>query len=196
MPLGPAPPFEVVTLVVENRTDNGLLRFDADEVLLDGAEIETAGRPSRALSIPAIDVQLRAGETRTFRVPANRNTLEVAGAAGRAGGTIAPFEVGSGTYALTESGLVRSFEPTPELVAAVEEVTPLYRTFYPATTDARSFLAAGIPALNLASDLPGHALPRHMHSQADNRSLVSLEALDDHVRVLTEVARRLDAARP
>jgi hypothetical protein len=108
MPLGPAPPFEVITLVVENRTDNGRLRLDADEVLLDGAELETGGRPSRVLSLPAMDLQLRAGETRTLRVPATRHTLEVAGAAGREGGTIVPFEVGSGSYALTETGLVRT----------------------------------------------------------------------------------------
>ena len=91
-----------------------------------------------------------------------------------------------------ESGVVRSFSPDPELVAAVDRVSPLYRTFYPATTDARSFLAAGIPALNLASDLPGHALPRHMHSTADARGLVDLSALDETVRVLIEVARHLD----
>lgn len=95
-----------------------------------------------------------------------------------------------------ESGIVRRFDPDPELVATVEQVTPLYRTFYPATTDARSFLEAGIPALNLASDLPDHALPRHMHSTADRRELVSTEALDDTVRVLLEVARRLDTGSP
>ena len=92
-----------------------------------------------------------------------------------------------------ESGVVRSFKPDPELVAVVEQVTPLYRTFYPATTDARVFLAAGVPALNLASDLPEHALPRHLHSTADQRGLVSEAALDETVRVLAEVAKRLDA---
>ncbi|MBK7857584.1 MAG: M20/M25/M40 family metallo-hydrolase [Archangiaceae bacterium] len=95
----------------------------------------------------------------------------------------------------SESGLVRSFAPDPSLVAAVEKVTPLYRPFYPATTDARAFLEAGIPALNLTSERPGHALPRGMHSKADAPQTVSLEGLDHTLAVLHQVARALDAER-
>ncbi len=95
-----------------------------------------------------------------------------------------------------EGGMLKSYPPDEKLVAVVEQVAPLYRAWYPGTTDARSFLQAGIPAMNLASDLPDHALPRHLHSTADTRALVNFEALDDTVRVLTEVARRLDTAAP
>jgi len=95
-----------------------------------------------------------------------------------------------------EGGTLKSYAPDEQLVAAIDAVAPLYRAWYPGTTDARSFLAAGIPAVNLGSELPGHALPRNLHSSADNRSLVDLAALDETVRVLTEVARRLDTAPP
>ncbi|MBL8954767.1 MAG: M28 family peptidase [Myxococcaceae bacterium] len=95
-----------------------------------------------------------------------------------------------------EGGMLKSYSPDAKLVAAVDAVSPLYRAWYPGTTDARSFLKAGIPAMNLASELPGHALPRSLHSVADNRALVNFAALDEAVRVLTEVGRRLDRAAP
>jgi hypothetical protein len=92
----------------------------------------------------------------------------------------------------SESGVLRSFPPDPALVATVEQVTPLHHAWYPATTDARAFLEAGVGAVNLSSELPGHPLPRGMHSRADTRERVDLKALDWTVQVLVAVARELD----
>lgn len=95
----------------------------------------------------------------------------------------------------SESGVVRSFPPDPALAAAIEQVTPLFRAWYPATTDARAFLEAGIPALNLASVPSDHSLTRGLHSRFDTRGRVSNEALDATLSTLLEVARRLDTGR-
>lgn len=98
-----------------------------------------------------------------------------------------------------ESGVTRSFAPDPDLLALInaaheqQEGVPLHRTFYPATTDARSFLEAGIPALNLGSDLEGHAIPRHMHSQRDDASRLSPDALASTLTLLTNVAHAIDS---
>ena len=61
----------------------------------------------------------------------------------------------------SEKFSLRSFPPDPALLALLDGVhhqqrqKPLYVTWYGAATDARSFLAHGIPAMTLASDLPG-----------------------------------------
>jgi hypothetical protein len=96
----------------------------------------------------------------------------------------------------SESGLVRSFDPDPGLVAAVDAVSPVHRAWYPGTTDARAFLEAGIPALNLSSNRPDYPLPRGMHSRADALARVDLAALDSTLDTLTEVAHRLDTGSP
>jgi len=99
-----------------------------------------------------------------------------------------------------ETFTLRSFKPAADLLAPLDAVhneqrgTPLYRTWYGAATDARSFLAHGIPALTLVGDLPEHALARGMHSAADNLSRVDLAALDANLLFLEAAVRRIDSA--
>lgn len=92
----------------------------------------------------------------------------------------------------------RTYPPAPELVAAVDAVhreqrgLPLWTTWYPAATDARSFLAHGVPAMTLLNALPGHALPRGMHSTDDSRARIVPGALDAALDLLDATVRRLD----
>jgi Zn-dependent M28 family amino/carboxypeptidase len=94
---------------------------------------------------------------------------------------------------------LRSFAPDPRLVALLDAVhrtrrdKPLHVTWYGAATDARSFLAAGIPSATLISDLPGHPLARHLHSAWDDRSRLDLNALDSAEQYLLAVLRAADA---
>ncbi|MBS1149013.1 MAG: putative aminopeptidase [Myxococcaceae bacterium] len=98
----------------------------------------------------------------------------------------------------SESALLVSYPPDAALLEAVSAAhlerrgKPVHRTFYSAVTDARAFLEAGIPAVTLASDLPGHAIQRRLHSAEDRRALIDPAALDETVGLLLAVARRLD----
>lgn len=99
-----------------------------------------------------------------------------------------------------ETFVTESYPPDPYLVRTIDAVhreqlgLPLWTTWYPAATDARSFLAHGIPAMTLLNALPGHALPRGMHSAADNRDRVELGALDAALDLLEGTVRRIDAS--
>ncbi len=99
-----------------------------------------------------------------------------------------------------ETFSLRSYPPDPALVRTLDQIhqqqrgTPLHITWYGAATDARSFLAHGIPAATLSSDLPEHALPRHLHSAADNTSRLTSTALDAALDYLTATARHIDTA--
>ncbi len=92
-----------------------------------------------------------------------------------------------------------SYPPGQRLVALLDAVhreergRPLYVTFYPAATDARSFLARGVPAATLLSDPADHALMRHLHSARDERSRIDPGALDATRDYLLAVARAADA---
>lgn len=93
---------------------------------------------------------------------------------------------------------LRGFPPDPALVELLDAVhrqqyqAPLHVTWYGAATDARSFLAHGVPAATLSSDLPEHALARGMHSAADSPDRVDLAALDATLAYLEAVARAAD----
>jgi len=60
-----------------------------------------------------------------------------------------------------------------------------------AVTDARSFLARGIPAVTLIGP-SGGALPRQLHSEHDSRDRLSLPALARAVDMLEAVVARVD----
>lgn len=98
-----------------------------------------------------------------------------------------------------ETFTTRSYPPAPHLVATIDAVhreqleKPLWTTWYPAATDARSFLARGVPAMTLLNALPGHALPRRMHSPDDTRARIVPGALDAALDLLEGTVRRLDA---
>jgi hypothetical protein len=98
----------------------------------------------------------------------------------------------------SEKFSLRSFPPDPALLALLDGVhhqqrqKPLHVTWYGAATDARSFLAHGIPAMTLASDLPEHALPRGMHAAPDSPDRIDPEALDSALAYLEAVVRAAD----
>jgi Zn-dependent M28 family amino/carboxypeptidase len=97
-----------------------------------------------------------------------------------------------------EAYTLRSYPADPTLVGMLDAVhrqqrdKPIYVTPFGAGTDARSFLAHGIPAATLASDLPGHAYPRGLHSAADDRSRIDVAALDATLGYLEAVVRLAD----
>lgn len=91
------------------------------------------------------------------------------------------------------------FHPDPRLVLLLDELhrqrrgRPLYLMPDPVVTDARSFLAHGVPSATLASDLEGHAPIRGMHSAGDHRGRVSLPALEATLDLLRTALREADA---
>ncbi len=98
-----------------------------------------------------------------------------------------------------EAFTLRTFEPAPEVVALLDRVVlertgePLALTPYPGGTDARSFLAHGVPAATLVS-LPEDGLfTRDLHSAGDDRSRVDEGALDDALSFLHAVVGAADA---
>jgi hypothetical protein len=90
----------------------------------------------------------------------------------------------------------------PGVVALLDRVhrnrrgRPLERTWYAGSTDARSFLAHGIPAATLLSRVPRELFPRHLHSAGDTRARIAGGALDATLEYLEAVARAADGARP
>ncbi len=152
-------------------TEVELVFFSGEEIGLEGSRVYARERFGRGADLPTFDLNLDGvGEASAM------------------------------AYFKSESVLLRSFPDDLWLVAQVDEVqrarlgVPLHRTFYSAAADARSFLEVGVPAVTLFSDLPGHAIPRHMHSTRDARSRVELQALEDDSAILLEVARRVDGA--
>jgi hypothetical protein len=98
-----------------------------------------------------------------------------------------------------ESFSLRRFAPDRQLLSVVDAVhqrqrsKPIYVSWYSASTDARSFLSHGIPALTIFSDPPGHPLPRKLHTAADTRARVDNAALDAALSLLEETVRNVDA---
>ncbi|HEY8157044.1 MAG TPA: M20/M25/M40 family metallo-hydrolase [Myxococcota bacterium] len=97
---------------------------------------------------------------------------------------------------------LRSFAPDEGLVALLDERhrmlfgRPLARTPFGGATDARSFLAHGIPAATLVSFEPGRGLTRGLHSSLDARSRLDEAALDASVAFLLDLVAALDARNP
>jgi len=94
---------------------------------------------------------------------------------------------------------LRSFEPDARLVALLDERhrmlfgRPLERTGFGGATDARSFLAHGIPAATLVSREPGGGLTRGLHSALDSRTRLDEAALDASVAFLLDLVSAVDA---
>jgi len=97
-----------------------------------------------------------------------------------------------------ERSALRTRRPDPGLVARLDAVhraalgAPLATTFYAGATDARSFLARGIPAATLVTHEPGTRVTRHLHSAADSRSRLDEAALDASLAYLAALVRDLD----
>jgi acetylornithine deacetylase/succinyl-diaminopimelate desuccinylase-like protein len=98
-----------------------------------------------------------------------------------------------------ERFLLRSFEPAPGIVRLLDAVhaerfgSRLLAGPAGGSTDARSFLAHGVPAATLFSFEPGGRVPRHLHSSRDERSRLDPSALDATLGYLHSVAVAADA---
>jgi hypothetical protein len=98
----------------------------------------------------------------------------------------------------SEHFALRRFAPDPALVerlAAVHRATlgrDLAVTRLGGVTDARSFLAHGIPAATVISREAGVFFPRGLHSAADDRSRVDTAALESSLAFLLALARDVD----
>jgi Zn-dependent M28 family amino/carboxypeptidase len=94
---------------------------------------------------------------------------------------------------------LRSFSPDARLVALLDAVhrerfgKPLLALPAGGATDARSFLARGVPAATLVTREPGQLLPRGLHSAHDDRSRIDEAALEASLAYLIDVVRRADA---
>jgi acetylornithine deacetylase/succinyl-diaminopimelate desuccinylase-like protein len=95
----------------------------------------------------------------------------------------------------------RTFAPDPGLVGLLDRVhrerlgEPLGRLPVGGATDARSFLAHGIPAATLVSLEPGSPVMRGLHSFRDDRARLDEAALDVSLDYLEAVARAVDEPR-
>jgi acetylornithine deacetylase/succinyl-diaminopimelate desuccinylase-like protein len=96
---------------------------------------------------------------------------------------------------------LRSYPPDPRLVERLDDRhralfgKPLEPTPFAGSTDARSFLAHGIPAATLVSRGPEGRLARGLHSAADKRARLEPAALESSVAFLLDFVSSLDAAR-
>jgi acetylornithine deacetylase/succinyl-diaminopimelate desuccinylase-like protein len=98
-----------------------------------------------------------------------------------------------------ERFLLRSFAPGADLVARLDGVhrerfgRPLGALPFGGATDARSFLARGVPAATLMTLEAGTPFLRDLHSAGDSRERVDPAALDASLDYLLAVARAVDA---
>jgi acetylornithine deacetylase/succinyl-diaminopimelate desuccinylase-like protein len=94
---------------------------------------------------------------------------------------------------------LRSLAPDARLVALLDEVhrerfgKPLAVLRGGGATDARSFLAHGVPAATLVASEPGQIFPRGLHSARDDRSRLDEAALEASLSYLLDVVSRADA---
>jgi acetylornithine deacetylase/succinyl-diaminopimelate desuccinylase-like protein len=97
-----------------------------------------------------------------------------------------------------ESFVTRAFDPDPRIVARLEEAylavrgKPLGRTPVGGGTDARSFLAHGIPAATLSTQSSDRFFVRHLHSAHDTRERLDPAALGETLRIVLAFARGVD----
>ena len=101
-----------------------------------------------------------------------------------------------------ERFLLRALSPDPGLVALLDAVhrqrfgEPLVVATSGGATDARSFLAHGIPAATLFSLESGSSALRGLHSSRDARSRLDEAALEASVGYLAALARAADGSLP
>ena len=150
-----------------------LARTEVELLFLSGEEVATQGARAYAPRVAAAEV------------PAAVVNLELIGAAPDLG------------YVAEEHFVFGSHDASPRLVALADETQrerrgfPLER-FGGAVTDSREFLAAGIPAVTLASHRIGQGTPSGLHSAADGIERIDRAALDTQLDLLEDLARRID----
>lgn len=97
---------------------------------------------------------------------------------------------------------LRSFPPDADLVALLDAAhreqfaKPLEVAASGGATDARSFLARGIPAATLITLAAGRRSTRGLHSWRDDRSRLDLNALEASLAYLESAVRAIDSAAP
>ncbi|MEE8624887.1 MAG: M20/M25/M40 family metallo-hydrolase [Acidiferrobacterales bacterium] len=102
-------------------------------------------------------------------------------------------------YGAKEGFVISHYPPSDVLVDLLNKTArelgdePLLAMPYPmgTMTDARSFLAQGIPSLTLGSTTDGR-WPSHLHSAHDSRDRVSIPALEHSLELLKAVVARVD----
>ncbi len=154
------------------RTDVEVLLLSAEEVGVQGSWAYAAQRFAAPLDLP------------TFVV-----NLEGIGASARL------------QVLARERFTLRSFEPDARVTELLGDRyhmlfgRPLERTAFGGATDARSFLAHGIPAATLVSREPGGGLTRGLHSARDTRARLDETALESSVAFLLDLVSAADARK-
>ena len=99
----------------------------------------------------------------------------------------------------SERFTLRSYPPDAQIVELLDGVhqarfgTPLERAPVGGATDARSFLAHGIPAATLYTAEEGSLFSRGLHSASDSRDRIDEAALAASLAYLLDVAQAADA---
>jgi acetylornithine deacetylase/succinyl-diaminopimelate desuccinylase-like protein len=97
---------------------------------------------------------------------------------------------------------LRSFPPDADLVGLLDAVhreqfaKPLEVTAHGGATDARSFLARGIPAATLITRAAGPRFTRGLHSWRDDRSRLDQRSLEASLAYLESAVRAIDRGGP
>ena len=152
------------------RTDVEVVLLSAEEVGVQGSWVYAAERFPGPPALPSFVVNLEGigASTRHGVLPSERFTL-------------------------------RSYPPDAQIVELLDGVhrarfgTPLERAPVGGATDARSFLARGVPAATLFSREPGSRFPRGLHSARDDRSRIDEAALDASLDYLLAAVRAFEA---
>ena len=98
-----------------------------------------------------------------------------------------------------ERSTLSAYEPDPRIIELLRTLhrerfgRPLIVTGFAGATDARSFLAAGIPAATLVTKEPGQAFTRGLHSWRDDRSRLDEPSLDGSLAYLLDFVKAVDA---
>lgn len=104
------------------------------------------------------------------------------------------------SYFTSDRSPVRRYEASTALIRTLDRVhrriardSGLVPDIQPVTTDARSFLAAGVPAVTLASQRDGDNRIRFLHSAADSRERIDLLGLQRALDLLQAALIEIDA---
>lgn len=98
-----------------------------------------------------------------------------------------------------EGGILRAYQPSPEVVALLDSVhrqqtgRPIGHTSGGGLTDAFPFLASGVPAATIISAVPPFVLPRGLHTPADSHDRIDSKSMDTTLDFVLRLLRSVDA---
>jgi hypothetical protein len=153
------------------RTDVEIVFFAAEELGAEGSQAHVSRRFAASPDLPtrAINLELIGASTDLAILP-------------------------------RETTLLEGHDADPGVIELLQSVHrdhaggPLPLTPLGGTTDGYAFRRVGIPAATLVSTVPPWWVPRGMHSSADNRSRIDVEALDHTRDFLLAIVREVDRA--